>query len=91
MATHLVVLIEPREEAQYGPAVRNERHAPARPPPRVSEQGLSGLGHDREEAEEAKIKQEQDLVNARNTKGGGSLNANQAGGTWYFYNATTYS
>lgn len=43
----------------------------------------------REEAEEAKIKQEQDLVNARNTKGGGSLNANQAGGTWYFYNAST--
>ena len=38
------------------------------------------------EAEEAKIRQEQNLINARSNRGGGGLNATLPGGTWYFYN-----
>jgi TolA-binding protein len=42
----------------------------------------------RELAEAAKIKQEQDRLNAKNSSGGGGLNTNPIGGVWYFYNTS---
>lgn len=46
------------------------------------------LEREKEEAEEARIRKEQDALNSRNNRGGG-LNTNTAGGTWYFYNSST--